>query len=112
MVLACGVLVPACAAQPPSPAQRDELRARIRATLFVPEQAPALASSGHGSFQPAPGVIAERVSYSTLLGLRVPAILYLPEAHIGKAPALIVVNGHGGDKYSWYAYCAGGNAPL
>jgi len=37
----------------------------------------------------------------------VPAILYLPEQRKGKIPALIVVNGHGGDKYAWYAFTSG-----
>ena len=61
----------------------------------------------HGMFQAAPGVVAERVSYSTQFGMRVPAILYRPERPAGKIPALIVVNGHGGDKYSWHAFYSG-----
>jgi dienelactone hydrolase len=61
----------------------------------------------HGEFEPAPGVVARRVSYQTEFGLRVPAILYSPKRHSGKLPGLIVVNGHGGDKYSWYAFYAG-----
>jgi dipeptidyl aminopeptidase/acylaminoacyl peptidase len=51
--------------------------------------------------------VAERVTYATQFGLRVPAILYLPKERREKVPALIVVNGHGGDKYSWYAFYAG-----
>jgi dienelactone hydrolase len=51
--------------------------------------------------------VAERVTYATQFGLRVPAILYRPKQRQGKVPALIVVNGHGGDKYSWYAFYAG-----
>ena len=40
--------------------------------------------------------------------MRVPAVLYLPRPlPPSKIPALIVVNGHGGDKYSWYAFYAG-----
>jgi dienelactone hydrolase len=49
----------------------------------------------------------ERVSYSTQLGMRVPAIVYRPERPAGRGPALIVVNGHGGDKYAWYANYSG-----
>lgn len=82
-------------------------RSQIRATLFVPEPLPELRPQLHGRFQAAPGVIAERVSYGTQFGMRVPAILYLPESPRGKIPALIIVNGHGGDKYSWYAFYAG-----
>jgi hypothetical protein len=37
----------------------------------------------------------------------VPAILYRPKSPSGSGPALIVVNGHGGDKYSWYAFYSG-----
>jgi dienelactone hydrolase len=33
--------------------------------------------------------------------------VYLPKNHKGKLPALIVVNGHGGDKFSWYAFYSG-----
>ncbi len=56
----------------------------------------------------AAGVIAERVSYATDYGLRVPAIVYRPKVlPKGNVPGLIVVNGHGGDKYSWYAFYSG-----
>jgi dienelactone hydrolase len=82
-------------------------RREIQATLFVPQPLPALAAQTHGRFEPAPGVIAERVTYSTQFGLRVAAILYLPASRAGKVPAFIVVNGHGGDKYSWYAFYSG-----
>jgi dipeptidyl aminopeptidase/acylaminoacyl peptidase len=55
-------------------------------------------------------VRAEAVTYATQLGARVPAILYLPDplpAGGGKIPAFIIVNGHGGDKYAWYAFYSG-----
>src|SRR5438132_13256336 len=40
--------------------------------------------------------------------MRIPAILYRPaRAPAGKMPALVVVNGHGGDKYSWYSFYTG-----
>jgi dienelactone hydrolase len=100
----------AFAADPQTPLSAQQVadwRAQIRQALFVPEPLPTLEERGHGTFQPAPGVVAERVSYATQMGLRVPAILYLPEMRQGRAPALIIVNGHGGDKYSWYAFYAG-----
>lgn len=75
--------------------------------LFIPEPVPPLEASSHGQFEPEPGIIAERVTYATQFGLRVPGILYLPKQRTGKVPALIVVNGHGGDKYSWYAFYSG-----
>ncbi len=85
-----------------------ELRSRIMQTLHVPERSPALASKFYGKFRPASGVDADRVSYGTDYGLRVPAIVYHPAgATIEKHPALVIVNGHGGDKSSWYAYWAG-----
>jgi dienelactone hydrolase len=94
-------------AVPVSDQQLDQWQARIKSTLFVPDPLPPLDSDSHGRFQPAPGVVAERVSYGTQFGLRIPAILYLPEKRAGKVPALVVVNGHGGDKFSWYAFYAG-----
>jgi len=39
--------------------------------------------------------------------MRVPAIVYRPKKSGQNRPAFIVVNGHGGDKYSWYAYWTG-----
>jgi dienelactone hydrolase len=100
-------LLGCCCVAAVTPRQEREWRAQMRAALFVPEKLPALAAEVHGRFHPEPGIVAERVTYSTLLGLRVPAILYMPERHKGKIPALIVVNGHGGDKYSWYAFTSG-----
>ena len=91
-----------------SPVQEAEWRSRIRRTLFVPEALPDLEARTHGRFEPEPGVVAERVSYGTQFGMRVPAILYLPKSlPAGKIPAFIVVNGHGGDKFSWYAFYSG-----
>ena len=85
--------------------QPDELRRRIAETLFVPAVLPALEIATYGSFEPVPGVVAERISYGTQFGMRIPAILYRPAHPLsgGKAPAIVVVNGHGGDKYSWYS---------
>jgi dienelactone hydrolase len=87
--------------------QENIWRTRIRHTLFVPDPLPPLDAVTHGRFEPAPGVIAERVTYGTQFGLRIPAILYLPKSRSGRIPAFIVVNGHGGDKYSWYAFYSG-----
>ena len=83
-------------------------RERIRSTLFVPTPLPPLQVETYGQFAAAPGVTGERVSYATDYGLRVPAIVYRP-AQLPKErmPGLVVVNGHGGDKYSWYALYAG-----
>jgi dienelactone hydrolase len=84
------------------------LRQQIKSTLHIPEPLPKLQAKSYDRFSPAPGVEAERVSYATDYDLRVPAIVYRPAgATIAQHPALIVVNGHGGDKSSWYAYWAG-----
>lgn len=85
----------------------EEQRAKILEAFFVPRPLPPLAAEVHGRFEVEPGVTAERVTYATQFGLRVPAILYLPRERAGKVPALVVVNGHGGDKYSWYAFYTG-----
>ena len=90
-----------------APAATDP-REPIQDALFVPRTLPGLRTAQYGEFEVALGVIAERVSYATDYGLRVPAIVYRPkERPSGKMPGLIVVNGHGGDKYSWYAFYAG-----
>jgi hypothetical protein len=86
----------------------QQWRKQICDNFFVPEPLPALEASTHRHFTPAPGVQAEGLTYRTQFGLLVPAILYLPDPMPAeKIPAFIVVNGHGGDKYSWYSYYAG-----
>jgi dienelactone hydrolase len=94
--------------QPINAAQENELRHEIRTNFFVPDPLPPLDAKIYRTFSPAPGVKAEAVSYTTQLGVRVPAILYLPDPMpAGKIPAFVVVNGHGGDKYSWYSFYTG-----
>jgi len=93
--------------RPLHPEQQNRWRTQIRTALSVPDPLPPLNSESYGKFEPTEGVIAEHISYATEFGLRVPAILYLPKSHRGKLPALIVVNGHGGDKFSWYAFYSG-----
>jgi len=91
-----------------TPAQFDAWRAQIRKALYIPDPLPPLATKNCGAFSPAPGVIAERVAYATLFGMRVPAIVYSPQhSSTRRLPALIIVNGHGGDKYSWYSFYSG-----
>ena len=98
-------------AQPVSslqPARVNQLRHEICTNFFVPEPLPALNAKVHRVFSPAPGVKGKAVTYSTDSGVRVPAILYLPDPlPKEKCPAFVVVNGHGGDKYAWYSYYTG-----
>ena len=94
---------------PVTAAQEQQWRRQICENFFVPDPLPALDAGTHRCFTPAPGVKAEGVTYRTQFGLRVPAILYLPDPmpQTGKIPAFIVIHGHGGDKYCWYSYYTG-----
>lgn len=94
--------------QPMNSAREAELRKEIRADFFIPDPLPSLDAKIYRTFTPASGVKAQAVSYATESGVRVPAILYLPDPlPKGKIPAFVVVNGHGGDKYSWYSFYTG-----
>ncbi|HZU08939.1 MAG TPA: acetylxylan esterase, partial [Pseudacidobacterium sp.] len=90
-----------------SASQFRQWRQTIVRTLFVPAPLPPLSPDRHGSFAPAKGVIADKVTYGTEFGMRVPAVVYHPEKEKEKLPGMIVVNGHGGDKYSWYSFYTG-----
>jgi dipeptidyl aminopeptidase/acylaminoacyl peptidase len=109
LTLLIGTLVTFVHASPLTPERIAELRAQIRTNFFIPEPLPALAPQTHRRFEPASGVVAEAVTYATEFGTRVPAILYLPNplSKNRKIPGLVIVNGHGGDKYSWYSYYSG-----
>lgn len=86
----------------------DEVRQKIEETLHVERPLPSIEGVKYGEFAPAPDVVADRVSYATAYELRIPAIVYRAKIALAKrSPALIIVNGHGGDKASWYAYWAG-----
>ncbi len=88
-------------------AREQQWRKEIRHQLYVPEKLPPLEAKVWSSFTPVAGVIADRVTYQTAGGMVVPAIVYRPEHSKGKLPGIVVVNGHGGDKYSWYAFWSG-----
>jgi dienelactone hydrolase len=95
-------------AQVASQKQVELWRQQIKRALFIPDPLPKLEPELLGSFTPTPGVVVERVSYRTQYGLRVPAIVYQPaSAPKGRMPAMVLVNGHGGDKSSWYSYYTG-----
>ncbi len=83
-------------------------RQQIEEALHIQKKTATVAAKKYGTFSAAPGVLADRVSYATAYDLRVPAIVYHPQKPtVKRGPALIIVNGHGGDKSSWYAYWAG-----
>jgi len=96
------------ATEPLTASQVKELRKEIGDNFFVPDPLPALEAHTYRTFTPASGVRAEGVTYTTQLGCRVPAVLYLPDPlPKNKIPGFVVVNGHGGDKYSWYSFYTG-----
>jgi dienelactone hydrolase len=86
-------------------------RAEIRKQLFIPAPLPALQAKVWSTFSPMPGVLADRVTYAAADGMRVPAIVYRPDPKTthwnGRLPGIVIVNGHGGDKFSWYAFYSG-----
>ncbi|RSL17630.1 alpha/beta hydrolase family protein [Edaphobacter aggregans] len=92
-------------------AREEEWRREIRHQLYVPEVLPPLEAKTWSAFSPVAGVIAERVTYQTADGMLVPAVVYRPDPKTfswqGKLPGIVVVNGHGGDKSSWYAFYSG-----
>ena len=92
----------------PANAKDFELwRTQIRHALFIDDILPAVVPRSYGSFSPAAGVIAERFTYRTSYGMRVPAIVYRPTQGGKHRPGLVIVNGHSGDKTSWYAFYSG-----
>jgi dienelactone hydrolase len=108
MLAAAVVFLPLRAAPVLDRSQVAGLQKKIRDNFYVPDPLPALDAKVYRTFTPASGVKAEAVSYTTQFGVRVPAILYLPDPlPKGKIPAFIVVNGHGGDKYYWYSFYTG-----
>ena len=98
-----------------TPAERTERlqrwRQTVRKQLYIPSPLPKLEAKIWSTFSPMPGVLADRVTYATADGMVVPAIVYRPDPKVvkwkGKLPGIVVVNGHGGDKFSWYAFYSG-----
>lgn len=92
-------------------ARDEEWRQEIRKALYVPAKLPALGVKRWSTFSPTEGVLADRVTYNTADGMVVPAIVYRPDPKVvhwkGKLPGVVVVNGHGSDKFGWYAFWSG-----
>ena len=91
----------------PNSNQFEQWRTQIRHTLNIPDQLPPLHAKVWSSFSPMPGVQIDRVTYQTADGMIVPAIVYRPQHSHGKVPGIVIVNGHGGDKFTWYAVYSG-----
>ena len=111
IILATTGLLNAQPTLPLTDKQAADARTLIRHTLDVPDHLPALDAKVWSTFSPTPGVLADRVTYTTQDNMLVPAIVYRPDpktAHWkGKLPGIVIVNGHGGDKFSWYAFYSG-----
>jgi dienelactone hydrolase len=86
-------------------------RATIRKQLFIPATLPTLNAKTWSTFSPTPGVLADRVTYAAADGMLVPAIVYRPDPKVvhwkGKLPGIVIVSGHGSDKFGWYAFYSG-----
>jgi dienelactone hydrolase len=103
-----GVLASAMAnAQSISPAELEHLRVEALHALKIDSPLPPLATHSFGGFDATPDIRVEHVTFATQYGMRVPAIVYIPKHPHGKAPAIVVACGHGGDKSSWYAVYTG-----
>jgi dienelactone hydrolase len=101
-------------AEPPLPphpattAQVNAWRREIRKALYIPDPLPKLETQVYSSSEIVPGVTMDKISYVTGYGLRVPAVIYRPtHAPATRMPGLVVVDGHGADKSSWYSYYTG-----
>ena len=105
MAMLALVVIPCSAAV--SQSQISKWRTEIRNALFIPEPLPALQTRVWSTFSPAPGIMADRVTYRTEYGMLIPAIVYRPSSVSGKVPGIVVVNGHGADKTSWYSWYTG-----
>jgi len=94
-------------AQSLTPAQLEQLRVRANQALFIDSPLPPLAAHTFATLPVNDNVRIEQVTFATQFGMRVPAIVYVPTHPHGRVPAILVVNGHGGDKSSWYAVYTG-----
>jgi len=79
----------------------------IPETLFLDSPLPPVAAETFTPIDLTKDIRLEHLSFATQYGMRIPAIAYVPTHIKGKAPAIVIVPGHGGDKTSWYAVYAG-----
>jgi len=96
---------------------QDAWEASLHQLLYTPynNKLPALDAKVWSTFSPTPGVLADRVTYTTASDMLVTAIVYRPDPKLlkgalkgkGKLPAIVIVNGHGSDKFGWYAFYSG-----
>jgi dienelactone hydrolase len=84
-----------------------QMVAGIKSALFIPDPLPNLDLNTHGSIEANNNVLIEKVTYSSQFGLRIPAVIYRPKDSMENMPGIVIINGHGGDKYAWYSFYAG-----
>ncbi|MDE1160373.1 MAG: acetylxylan esterase [Acidobacteriaceae bacterium] len=102
----CSLLV--LASSLPAQTTDNTMRDAIRQAYDIPAQLPPLESHLWSSAEAMPGVSVDRVTYNTADGMVVPALIFRPtRPHKGKLPGMVVVNGHGQDKYGWYSFYSG-----
>ena len=93
---------------PPTTAQNLEPpREKSTAALHIDVDLPSLSITTFGSENINQNIHIERVTFNTQFGQWIPAIVYVPNHPKARTPAIVVVNGHGGDKSSWYAAYTG-----
>lgn len=103
-----GAVEPALPSHPATAKQIDTWRREMHSDLFIPDPLPKLETQTYSSTEITPGVTIDKVSYVTGYGLRVPAVVYRPtHAPAMRMPGIVVVDGHGADKSSWYSYYTG-----
>jgi len=90
-----------------TPTQLEHLRIHALQALHIDNPLPPLAPHTFATFDATSNIRIEHVTFATQYGMRVPAIVYIPTHLKHKAPAIVVVCGHGGDKSSWYAVYTG-----
>lgn len=99
--------VPPQPSHPATKAQIEDWRRDMKKALFIPDPLPKLETETYSGREITPDVTIEKISYRTTYGLRVPAVIYRPTKPYRRMPAIVVVNGHNGDKSSWYSYYTG-----
>ena len=107
VILLAMTLLASSASAELTPKQAEQLRAKIRAALFIPNPLPDLDVKSYGSFSPTPDVVIEKVTYATEYGMRVPADIFRPAHSTGRLPAIVMIDGHGADKSTWYTWYTG-----
>jgi hypothetical protein len=90
------------------PSEWQQLRARIKTSLGVPEPLPPLRDKSYGQLPVTPDIVADRVSYATSYEMRVPALVYHKAGvTVMQHPALVIVSETRSDKSSPAVYGAG-----